>query len=411
MKSKKLCYIYLNGKEYDGTVFITQIADWLRIYKENNISFHYLHLFPFQTLGKSLWRKQQISAIKQVIPDWEEYSFSFPSRGFLVNVNAFLWARKIMKLAKGADKIVVFSRMIYGKEIQTLRKLINIPIYFIYDARAASVEENKYNAVKRNHLNKAQFDMFSHISYTECVTVKAADKVFSVSNQLKKYLIMNYGVDEDKFFIYPCLSDSRKFYYDINLRESFRKELGYTNDNTVYLYSGGLGNVYHVSDDILSFIDAVAVKDDNARFLLLSKDSVGEELLVNYPHIKGKIINRSVPNEEIVKYLNAADYGLLFRENVPMNNVASPSKFAEYMLCGLPTLISEGVGDYSELCEAKGVGKLIKESLLNTPESIVESLNEGMNFNRESIATFGKENFSKQSLLPLIIAEFNKVKF
>ena len=404
----RIVYICLNGKEYDGTVFVTQIADWLKIYQENGVDFEYLHLFPIQSLKRSAWRAQQSASIKKVIPGWKEYSYSFPSRGLLVNVNAWLWARKIKKLSKGADKIVIFSRMIYGKEISAFRKLIKTPIYFIYDARAASVEENKYNAVKGNYLSKKQFDMFSHISYTECVTVQEADKIFSVSNQLKKYLVMNYGVGGEKFFIYPCLSDNRKFYYDQKLRDSFRKELGYTEQNTVYLYSGGLGNVYHVSDSILSFIDAVAEKDENSRFLLLSKDTVGDDLYTRYPHIKGKIINRSVPNEEIVKYLNVADYGLLFRENVPMNNVASPSKFAEYMLCGLPTLISEGVGDYSGLCETEDVGILINEAELKSPDRIIEHLKGSASFSREKIASYGKEHFSKQSLLPSIIAEFKK---
>ena len=35
-------FIYLNTKHYDGTVFVTQIADWLRLYSENGITFMYL---------------------------------------------------------------------------------------------------------------------------------------------------------------------------------------------------------------------------------------------------------------------------------------------------------------------------------------------------------------------------------
>lgn len=401
------CYIYINGKSYDGTVFVTQIADWLKVYAENGVEFKYFHVFAVQNCIKKAWLNQQAVAIKNVIPTWVEKSWSFPSRGFLVRLNVMLWAGIIKKMAKGADRIVIFSRMIYGKEMELLRKKIHKPIYFIYDARAASVEENRHNAVKGNYLSKAQFDMFSHISFTEYMTVKEADRIFSVSNKLKQYLIQNYGCPADKFFIYPCLSDNRKFYYDDDLRASVRKELGYNDSDKVILYAGGLKNVYHVLEQTLVFLNAAAKALNNVKVLLLSKDEVdNKEIQEKYPALKGRYINRSVPNEEMVRYLNAADFGLLFRENVPMNNVASPSKFAEYMLCGLPTIISEGVGDYSELCTKEGLGLLLSENDLSNMENVDILGLLSKPFDRGKIAAFGKAHFSKQSRIPDIIKEF-----
>jgi hypothetical protein len=36
---KKREYIYISNLTFDGTVFITQVADWLNLYKENGIVF------------------------------------------------------------------------------------------------------------------------------------------------------------------------------------------------------------------------------------------------------------------------------------------------------------------------------------------------------------------------------------
>jgi glycosyltransferase involved in cell wall biosynthesis len=63
--------------------------------------------------------------------------------------------------------------------------------------------------------------------------------------------------------------------------------------------------------------------------------------------------------EEVGKYLEASDLGLLLRENHVVNRVASPTKFAEYLLCGLPVVISPWVGDFSELVEAHRLGLVI----------------------------------------------------
>lgn len=410
MEKNKTHYIYLNSKDFDGTVFVTQVADWLNLYRKNGIDFKYYHLFFYRKAFNREWIRQQINGIKTCLNQFNAWSYSFPSRGIFVYFNVILWYFLLKKEFKGCNRIVIFSRMMYGREIKVLRKWVNKPLVYIYDSRAASVEENKYKSVKTHQLSKARFNMFCHISYTECITVNEANKIFSVSNQLQKYLTINYGVPKNKFFIYPCLSDLNKFFYDVNLREHERALLGFEQSHRVYLYSGGFSNTYHILDGTIEFLNRIAASDNNARFILLSKDKLDENLLTEkYPDLVGRYINHSVPNNEVMRYLNAADYGLLFRENVPMNNVASPSKFAEYVLCGLPTLISEGIGDYSQLCIKENLGIMIPEEKFENMSLFDFDSLKSIKFNRTHIALYGKEHLSKQSQLPQIINQFKMV--
>lgn len=53
--------------------------------------------------------------------------------------------------------------------------------------------------------------------------------------------------------------------------------------------------------------------------------------------------------------------GLLLREKSLVNEVASPTKFAEYMLCGLPCILTEGIGDYSRLAREHDIGTVIND--------------------------------------------------
>ena len=61
---------------------------------------------------------------------------------------------------------------------------------------------------------------------------------------------------------------------------------------------------------------------------------------------------------EVNSYLNAADAGFLLREQNPLNEVASPTKFAEYCLTGLPVIMQNTVKDAFEM--ARSLGNLIE---------------------------------------------------
>lgn len=403
---KKTSFIYLNCKHYDGTVFVTQIADWLRLYRTKGIEFQYYHQFYGSEMLRWKWCKSHLKKIRTVIPYIANVSYSFPEKWFFPQFNAFMLNWVLNKKLKESDRVVIFSRMLYGKEISLLKKISKKEIIYIYDARGASMEEHKYQLMKKGLTFSKIEGLLKHISEVEGSAVKNADLVFTVSEHLRDYLCEMYSTPKRKFFVYPCLSDSTKFFYDEKIREETRSKLGYNKDNHVYIYSGGLENNYHLLDQTLSFLNNVASWDDNARFLFLSKDRLDDNKVKKlYVNLYGKVQVRSVSNEDVYKYLNASDFGILFRDDVIMNNVASPSKFAEYVLCGLPTIISKGVGDFSELCEQEKLGIVVENFNLS-----VFDKNKLLNnvFDRNLIADFGKKTLSKQSQLNIIISQFKQ---
>jgi glycosyltransferase involved in cell wall biosynthesis len=50
------------------------------------------------------------------------------------------------------------------------------------------------------------------------------------------------------------------------------------------------------------------------------------------------------------------------RHDNTVNNVASPVKVGEYLACGLPVILTRGIGDYSDMLPAAGVGMLLDEA-------------------------------------------------
>jgi len=241
----------------------------------------------------------------------------------------------------------------------------------------------------------------------EYETITIADKVFTVSNGLRDYFINTFAAQNDKFVIYPCLADETKFYYSPILRSEVRKDLGIEANVTVIIYSGGVKQKWHKLDHMLTFFKEFLKNNSNSKLLLLTNDQKSlDERLVDFYDIISHVVITSVPNQEVVNYLNAADFGLLFRDNTPMNNVASPTKFAEYMLCGLPVIISEGVGDYTNFTSENNVGVVLSNDEFNDMAKINFTLLTSRVFDRHYISQIGKECFSKSVLASHLVKEF-----
>jgi glycosyltransferase involved in cell wall biosynthesis len=68
------------------------------------------------------------------------------------------------------------------------------------------------------------------------------------------------------------------------------------------------------------------------------------------------VVMEEVPHAQVPKMINAADAGILLREQHPVNVVSSPTKFGEYLAAGIPVILTDGIGDYSELAERLNVG-------------------------------------------------------
>jgi hypothetical protein len=59
--------------------------------------------------------------------------------------------------------------------------------------------------------------------------------------------------------------------------------------------------------------------------------------------------------------LAASDLGFLLLRSTANIEVASPSKFSEYLNSGLPVLITPRVGDFSALIAATGAGAIVSD--------------------------------------------------
>lgn len=399
-------YLYVSSLKYDGSVYQTQILDWLELYRKKGLPFELIHHFSIGR-NKRQFNKQQKQLLKQVTDNNICFGYFFEHELKWKWLNCLLFRFEMRKYRK-YDKIVILSRADIGWEIESLKKAKGDKIIYYYDLRGAVFEEALLNIKANRNYSQASYSSLGQIGYSEYLRQKLANKIFVVSDALKKYFIETYHSDPEKFVSYPCLSSSEKFYYSEKLRNSTRKELGFEDNHNVYVYSGGIVNSYHIPEAFLKIFERFSMQDDNARLLIIAKQKTKEMLAVidGNDIIKDKvIIKEAVPNKDVVKYLNAADFGFLIRDNSIVNNVASPSKYAEYILCGLPTIISESLHDWADYCKKHNAGYILSNNdLLNLDICNIKPLDKN-DFDRNVIATDGITYMSKEGAIDAIVKQ------
>lgn len=403
----KIKYFYVNSHVFSSAVYQTQVIDWLHLYAENGVKFELVHQFFINPKNIKFHRDQR-EQIKNAFYGKVRFLYVHHNYPIFRCINKLITFCFFLKDILCNKKIVIFSRANIAREITFMKKLTGGRIVYYYDLRGATVDEAVQTMKAKGNFSKREFKKIADIAYGEYLRLTLADKIFCVSNALKKYDVEEYHVDESKFVLYPCLSMHRKFFYDENLRERKRAELGFTKEDNVYVYSGGVGVAWHVPDAFLRLFAKIAEKDNHAKMLVLTFKATKAlfDIIESDTKLKNNVqVFEGVPNERIVDYLNAADFGILLRENRILNNVASPSKYAEYMLCGLPTIISESIHDFANYCRLHNTGVLFSNDDFEHIEGVViKPLSKDM-FNRKDIADVAAVELSKESAAKRLVKE------
>jgi glycosyltransferase involved in cell wall biosynthesis len=171
-------------------------------------------------------------------------------------------------------------------------------------------------------------------------------------------------------------------------------------DKLVLGYSGSLSPWQKV-DKIFDILTILRNKGLDSVLLLLTRDTEKARIMAEEKSCMAFTYIMSCDYEHLGDYIMCFDLGFLLRDRLLMNHVASPTKFSEYMLCGVPVLISPGIGDLDEIVTQKNVGVFVKNYLDDT--AIVQAVDQFINsrFDRKIIAKFGMTVFARESYLPL----------
>jgi glycosyltransferase involved in cell wall biosynthesis len=189
--------------------------------------------------------------------------------------------------------------------------------------------------------------------------VKKSDHVVVVSDKLGRYVMERYRVPADKVSTIPCCADETIFRWDAARREAVRRSRN-LGDKFVCTHLGSFFEWYQPESVIDAFQEIRNRADAHLLVITPNVEKAGSYLGSRLPVESFSVFQ--VAHHEVPGLLNASDLGLLLLRRSPNIETSSPAKFAEYLCSGLPVLISESVGDFSELVTRHTVGAVADEN-------------------------------------------------
>ena len=249
-----------------------------------------------------------------------------------------------------------------------------------FDGRGAiAAEWNEYQVVPIQEWK-------TNIHTWEKSVVLNSDFRIAVSEELVKYWNVRYGYNENNHVVIPCTLNTG-FHPEMLKQEEIEKErqkMNFKPDDIVLVYSGSTAG-WQSFDLLQGFLQKTLNENKNIKVLFLSeKDKNVDQLKTVFPD---KIFQTFVKHSEVSEILKSCDIGILIREKSVTNQVASPTKFAEYLSAGLPVIISEGIGDYTSFVQQNDCGWVLDKT--------------SMQLNRLEIS-------ARNRLLQLVIDNFTK---
>ena len=339
-----MIYYLTYNEPYNG-IFNSQVVDVVKhIRNEHNVRIRLISFIPI-SYDVSLFSKtkSKIKAIEEtaiIIPTLPiQYGWRF---------NWVFLAIVLLFMTKGS----VFSREIIASYLALKCKRIGLIRKVCHDGRGANVAQlEEYCVYSKSFKND--------ITEIEPFVVNNSDFRLAVSNNLVRYWEEKFGYRSHAHVVIPCTISSDFFVSkeDMNVNDRIRIRKKYNlNDEDIVLVFSGSSFGWQSFELIKQFceIHLNAIKTCKVVFLSKLDDSV-KYLMDKFP---GRVYCEWLDLNHVIPFLAICDYGLLLREANYTNNVASPTKFAEYLAAGLPVLVSDNL-EFSRFVHQLNCGMLI----------------------------------------------------
>jgi glycosyltransferase involved in cell wall biosynthesis len=355
---------YLN---YDGVgcnVFESQILTPLMLMKSRGLEVHLINYEKSKDLMNQL-NYQSKCAIKLGEAPRILSKLSYCNFIMMPRYSATLC--DILRSVPTGQRIVLHARGSFAgyialKTKERMKKELDIKV--ITDFRGLISAEYKLNSKDKNFCYRVLLNMVAnYVGKIERYAAQNSDYLFCVSNKFKQYLCQNFKLAAEKVVVIPTSIDQDKFKFNESSRIRLRNAYG-LNEKFVVAYCGG-GQKWQCPELLFKTFINIREQNKNAKLLLITNEKeLFEQYVEQYHLLAAEYLIVSSTYQNVSEYLSMADCALLLRNPDPVNEVASPTKFAEYLSCNLPVIASRNVGDIEEIINKYQVG-ILNEDLNN----------------------------------------------
>ncbi|MDF2437016.1 MAG: glycosyltransferase [Bacteroidota bacterium] len=336
-------YFYLTTNEFYSGIYQGQVIDLVDFLKEElNYNVRLIAFLPL----KGFWqRRKEIrrhapSAIVLPMTPRQSSGLKWRQNQYLLGFICKLYG------CKG-----IICRGPFAVNLASFAKNKNGKPGICYDGRGAvAAEAEEYNVFPlpiKNEIRSIERDALTLSDTRICIT-----------ESLLRYWRNEYNYTGDNHYIIPGTLNKNFLVSSIDrsTKNAQREKLGYGPEDILLIYSGSTEG-WQSFNLLYEFLSAQFRKNRFIKVLFLSKEEENiKKLKQEFP---GCVNRLWLSPSDVRDVLSAADYGLIIRENTITNRVAMPTKFPEYLACGLNVLANSSVDLVTSFIEKHECGLLI----------------------------------------------------
>lgn len=333
---KKILFITWDGPQtsYMEGLFMPIFHE---VSKKRDIEFHVLQF---------TWGDKARTEITQEVA--EKLNINYKAKPILrkpnVSIGSFIAlltsANKIRKYIKENKIDIVMPRSTFPAYWASKLKGVKI----IFDADGLPIDERvEFGGLRKEGI------MYRWLKSIETKMLNSADAVIVRSQKAINIHVSNIGEQKrNKFSVVLNGRDKNTFDYNETERNLMRKSLGINENELFLIYVGSLRGKYALKE-ILSIFDTIKQYVKTKLLFLTGDIDYLESKLSN--RNSDNIIFQQVKSNDVPRFINAADVGLALIYPTYSMLAAVPTKLGEYLLCGIPTIASKGIGDTEEILQ------------------------------------------------------------
>lgn len=259
---------------------------------------------------------------------------------------------RLCTLVKQHRVDVIHAEALYCARVAAGVKAALPELMFSIDWHGVAPEEARMGGAHANRVRA--------LEEAERSLLTRSDLNVFVSAAMERHYTDKYGSSGGRHVIVPCCVSDQRF---VDPQATPTPET----TGLVFTYAGTMAD-WQCGLEMIQLFAALHRTDDRCRFQLLVPASDHDKVL-SHAHASGLPARaytlKSVSHAEVPQALAQADVAVLLRADDAVNRVSSPTKFGEYLAAGLPVLMTDGIGDFSELVQRTGTGKVLPASVVS----------------------------------------------
>lgn len=238
--------------------------------------------------------------------------------------------------------------------------------------------------------------------------------IVCVSDAMKRELSAMWTLPQSRINVVPCCTDIDAGREAFGRREHHRRVLG-VDGKFVVAYNGSVSPWQMLPQTISVFRHIASIRSD-AHFLAVTTNVLAmRDILEQSGVTASQSTVVSIPHAQVPSHLAAADLGLLIRDDSLVNRVASPVKFAEYLSCGVPVVLTRGVGDYAELVRKLGIGCVLRSTDLDDDAKVqlgrfLAQYSDAAESLRQACVMTAAESLSSDHMASLLLKTYHRLE-